>query len=240
MRTSAYLKEPAMLTLTSAKALASQPAPRAFRPQPAGSIEGSTDALELMGASMTFSRNEEIYGESEPADYLYKVVSGAVRAYRVLDDGRRQIAAFYLPGDMFGMEFGDEHRCSAEAVGAVTVRVFKRSAVLALASRDSDVSRQIWEMTARELHRAQDHMLLLIKSAEERLASFLIEMNSRLSARNDVNLPMSRQDIADYLGLTIETVSRMFTQFENASTIGLSSSRRVVLRNRAALNRLTA
>jgi CRP-like cAMP-binding protein len=193
-----------------------------------------------MGVPMSFSRNEEIYGEDEPADYLYKVVSGTVRVYRVLDDGRRQIAAFYSPGDMFGMEFGDEHKCSAEAVGTVTVRVFKRSAVLALASRDAKVSRKIWEMTARELHRAQDHMMLLIKSAQERVASFLLEMNQRSSTRNEVDLPMSRQDIADYLGLTIETVSRTFTQFENAATIGLSSSRQIVLRNRAALVRLQA
>ena len=229
-----------MLTLTATKSFASRTANGAPAPQLVGSSEDPADALSLMGAPMTFSRNEEIYGECEPADYLYKVVSGAVRTYRVLDDGRRQVGAFYLPGDMFGMEFGDEHRCSAEAIGSVTVRVFKRSAVLALAGRDRNVSHQIWEMTARELRRAQDHMLLLIKSAEERLASFLMEMHSRLTARNEVHLPMSRQDIADYLGLTIETVSRMFTQFENEATIGLSGSRRVVLRNRAALDRLTA
>ena len=228
---------PTMLTLTQAKPFASG-SDRAV-PPPAG-LDNSSDALSLMGAPMTFSRNEEIYGESEPADYLYKVVSGAVRTYRVLDDGRRQIIAFHLPGDMFGMEFGDAHRCSAEAIGSVTVRVLKRSAVLALANRDGEVSRQIWEMTARELQRAQDHTLLLIKTAEERLAYFLMEMHSRLSARNEVNLPMARQDIADYLGLTIETVSRMFTQFEHASTIGLSGSRRIVLRDRAALNRLSA
>ena len=227
-----------MLALTSAKPITSQSARCIAPPQMVS--EGPADALSLMGAPMTFTRNEEIFGEGEPADYLYKVVSGTVRCYRVLDDGRRQIAAFHLPGDMFGMELGDEHRCSAEAIGSVTVQVFKRSVVLALADRDGEASRQIWQMTARELQRSQDHMLLLIKSAEERLASFLIEMNSRLSARNEVNLPMSRQDIADYLGLTIETVSRMFTQLENASTIGLSGSRRIVLRDRAALSRLTA
>ena len=90
------------------------------------------DTLDMMGAPMSFSRNEEIYGEAEPADYLYKVVSGAVRMYKVLKDGRRQIGAFYLPGDMFGLEPGnDEHASSAEAISDVTVLVFKRSAVLA-------------------------------------------------------------------------------------------------------------
>ena len=229
-----------MLTLTATRSVEPRFTNGAAASPLAGRIDGSADVLSLMGATMTFSRNEEIYGEGEPADYLYQVVSGAVRTHRVLDDGRRQIVAFYLPGDVFGMEFGDEHRCSAEAIGTVAVRVSKRSAVLALAHRDGDVSRLILEMTARELHRAQDHMLLLIKSAEERLASFLIEMQARLAPRDELNLPMSRQDIADYLGLTIETVSRMFTQFENEATIRLSSSRRVVLRNRAALNRLVA
>jgi CRP-like cAMP-binding protein len=138
------------------------------------------------------------------------------------------------------MEFGDEHKCSAEAVGSVTVRVFKRSAVVALARRDTEVSRQIWEMTARELQRAQDHMMLLIKSAQERVASFLLEMTARTSRCDEVDLPMSRQDIADYLGLTIETVSRTMTQLENTAAIGLSTSRRIVLRDRTALDRLTA
>ena len=229
-----------MLTLTSATSLQARQSSSRSTPRPPVSVDSLADSLDLMGAPMSFSRNEEIYGEGEAADYLYKVVSGAVRVYRVLDDGRRQIAAFYLPGDMFGMEFGDEHKCSAEAVGTVTVRVFKRSAVVALASRDTDVSRQIWEMTARELQRAQDHMMLLIKSAQERVASFLIEMTSRTSGRDQVDLPMSRQDIADYLGLTIETVSRTMTQLENTAAIGLSTSRRIVLRDRTALDRLTA
>ena len=199
------------------------------------------DTLDMMGAPMSFSRNEEIYGEAEPADYLYKVVSGAVRMYRVLNDGRRQIGAFYLPGDMFGLEPGeDQHASSAEAIGDVTVLVFKRSAVFALSARDADVARQLWEMTARELHRANDHMLLLIKSAEERVASFLLEMAGRGSETDAVTLPMSRQDIADFLGLTIETVSRTITHLEHAHAIALPSSRRVALRNRAMLARMTA
>ena len=196
--------------------------------------------LEMMGATMSFSRNEEIYGEGEPADYLYKVASGAVRMYKVLSDGRRQIGAFYLPGDMFGLEFGDAHASSAEAIGDATVLVFKRSAVLALSARDADVARELWEMTARELQRAQGHMLLLIKSAQERVASFLMEMAGRGCESDEVSLPMSRQDIADFLGLTIETVSRTIGQLEHAHAIALPSSRRISLRNRAMLSRLTA
>jgi CRP/FNR family nitrogen fixation transcriptional regulator len=199
-----------------------------------------TGSLEMMGAPMSFGRNEEIYGESEPAEYLYKVVGGAVRAYKVLHDGRRQIGAFYLPGDIFGLEFGDEHSSSAEAISNATVLVFKRTAVLAAAKRDNDVARQLWQMTARELRQVQVHMLLLIKSAQERLVAFLLAMAARTAGAENFELPMSRQDIADYLGLTIETVSRTLTQLEKDAAIAVPSSRRIVLRNRAALNRLNA
>jgi CRP/FNR family nitrogen fixation transcriptional regulator len=196
--------------------------------------------IEIMGAPMSFPRNGEIYGESEPADYLYKIVSGTVRTYKVLTDGRRQIGGFYVPGDIFGLETGEEHSFSAEAITDCKVLVIKRSALVALAGRDHDVARQLWTITGGELRRVQKHIMLLVKSAQQRVASFLLEMAERISADNAVELPMSRQDIADYLGLTIETVSRTLTILENAATIELSSSRRIVLRNRSALSRLNA
>ncbi len=199
-----------------------------------------TGSIELMGAPMQFARNSEIYGENEPADYVYKLVSGTVRTYKILNDGRRQIGAFYLPGDVFGLEVGAAHLFSAEAVSNATVLVVKRSALVNLAQRDGDVARQLWTFTANELHRVQQHMLLLIKSAQERVACFLLEMAERFAAAETIELPMSRQDIADYLGLTIETVSRTLTQLESRATIALPTSRRVVLRNRRALNQLNA
>jgi CRP/FNR family nitrogen fixation transcriptional regulator len=198
------------------------------------------DAIELMGALMPFARNSEIYGENEPADYLYKVVSGTVRTYKVLVDGRRQIGGFHLPGDMFGFESGDEHTFSAEAITDCKILVIKRSAVITLAARDNDVAQQMWALTARELQRVQDHSMVLIKSAQERVASFLLEMAGRAAGGGAVELPMSRQDIADYLGLTIETVSRTLTQLEKTAAIELPTSRRIVLRNRPALSRLNA
>ena len=197
-------------------------------------------AIACMGAPMLFGRNAEIYGESEPADYLYQIVSGTVLTYKVLNDGRRQVGGFYLAGDMFGLETGDEHTFSAEAITECKVLVIKRSALMALAGRDHEVARQLWGVTSRELRRVQDHILLLIKSARERVAAFLLEMAERVPAGNTVELPMSRQDIADYLGLAIETVSRTLTHLENACAIELPASRRIVLRNRSALNRLNA
>jgi len=196
--------------------------------------------LGLMGAPMRFARNTEIYGEEDPAEYLYQVVSGAVRTYRVLDDGRRQISAFYLPGDIFGVEGGDVHISSAEAVCDAQILVAKRSAVMARAEHERDLSRQLWTLTVRELQRIQEHSMLLIKSAEERVAGFLLEMARRNPAGAAIDLPMCRQDIADYLGLTIETVSRTFTQLVQSGTIALEKSRRILFRNRAALDRLNA
>jgi CRP/FNR family transcriptional regulator, nitrogen fixation regulation protein len=213
---------------------------RAVRKDISVAPDEAASSIELMGALMSFSRNAEVYGESEPSDYLYKVVSGAVRSYKILLDGRRQIGAFYLPGDIFGLETGEEHALSAEAVTLSKILVIKRAAVVSLAGRDIETAHQLWTLTARELRRVQTHLLLLNKTAPERVASFLLEMAERVEAKGEVELAMSRQDIADYLGLTIETVSRMLTQFEHASAIALPTPKRIVLLNRTVLERLVA
>jgi CRP/FNR family transcriptional regulator, nitrogen fixation regulation protein len=229
-----------MLTQTMINRGTSHQQSRVAQSVPSLSSRALAGQIELMGATMPFARNAEIYGENERADYLYKVLSGSVRTYKVLNDGRRQIGAFYLPGDIFGLEVGDEHTFSAEAIADCKVLVIKRSALVALAARDSSVARQLWATTAGELQRAQEHIMLLIKTAQERVAGFLLEMSKRVPSANEVDLPMSRQDIADYLGLTIETVSRTLTQLENAAAIAVPTSRRIVLRNRSALSRLNS
>jgi len=221
----------------AAKALApiSVPSDRRVAPAATHVLFGSP---ELTGITMTYDRNGEIYGEGEAADYVYKVISGAVRTYKVLNDGRRQINAFYLPGDCFGLELGDEHTWSSEAIVGSTIAMVKRSAVLSASKRDGEVARQLWSVTAGQLDEARNHALLLIKSAQERVAAFLLEMSRRLAHSDSVKLPMGRQDIADYLGLTIETVSRTFTQLESSRTIELLTSRVIALRNRSVLSRL--
>src|SRR3989442_606819 len=140
------------------------------------------DSIELMGARMSYARNTEIYGEGEPADYLYKVMSGAVRVSKLLDDGRRQVTAFHLAGEIFGLELGKEHRFSAEAISESSILVVKRSAVLALAGRDGEVARQLWTLTADALQRVQDHMLVLgCMNARERVANFLLQLAKSVS-----------------------------------------------------------
>jgi CRP/FNR family transcriptional regulator, nitrogen fixation regulation protein len=210
-------------------------------PSQSHSAERSALAQAMMGAVMSFPRNSEIFGENEPAEYVYRVISGSVRTYKILSDGRRQVSGFYLPGDIFGLEFADEYTFSAEAIADAKVVVVKRSAITALAGRDSAIGRELLVLTGRELRRVQDRVLLLVKSAQERVASFLLEMAERASGGgNTVELPMSRQDIGDYLGLTVETVSRTLTALENAAAIEVLTSRRIVLRNRSALSRLKA
>ena len=132
----------------------------------------------------------------------------------------------------------DRHQLRITDDLAPVVLVVRRSTLLRIAERNHEIARELWSLTARELNRTQAHVLLLIQSAQERLAAFLLEMAERLAGKGTVELPMSRQDIADYLGLTIETVSRTLTQFAEASTIQLLASRRIVLCNRSALSRL--
>lgn len=208
--------------------------PAAGKPTDAAGAHLS-ETMRLMGATMSFARNSEIFGEDEPADYLYKVVNGCVRTYRILSDGRRQITGFYLPGEVFGLAFGADHTESAEAIADSKVVVLKRRALDAVADRDAAITRELFALTGRELRRVQDRTLLLIESAQERVVGFLLEMAERLAAERTYELPMSRQDIADYLGLTIETVSRTLTALEGAAAIEVGGSRRIVLRNRAAL-----
>jgi CRP/FNR family transcriptional regulator, nitrogen fixation regulation protein len=226
------------MTSANSERYAAAPASHFDTVKPGNSLN---EAFMMIGAAVRFERNTEVYSEEEPAEYFYLVVSGAARTYKLLSDGRRQIGAFHLPGDVFGLEAGQNHRFSAEAIATSVIRIVKRSAIIALAARDHELATELWARTANDLQLAQDHMLLLgRKNAEERVASFLLQMADRASAERTVDLPMSRQDIADYLGLTIETVSRTFTQLEGKAAIELPSSRRVCLCNRAALQRLNA
>jgi CRP/FNR family nitrogen fixation transcriptional regulator len=219
------------------------PAPRAHAPRAVVcKQENSFSAsLELMGTKFPYVRNEEIYGQGESSEYLYKIISGSVRTYKLLDDGRRQIGAFYLPGDVFGLESGAEHRFSAEAISDAVVIAVKRSTLNALSQSDPVIARELWQITARELDHVHDLMVLLGRSnARERVAAFLMKMAKDTHSAVEIELPMSRQDIADYLGLTIETISRTLSCMERDAIIALPSSRKILLRNRVALRKLNS
>ncbi len=194
------------------------PAPDQF-----GAITGHAG---LVATEFTYKKDEEIYGEDEPSEYVYQVISGAVRSYKLLSDGRRQIGTFHLPGDVFGLESGAVHRLAAEAIIDTTVRLVKRRSLEQAAGVDGH---------------AEDHMLLLgRKTAMERVATFLLEMDRRLAVAGMMALPMCRRDIGDYLGLTLETVSRALSQLHAQGVLGFSGARQIVLRNRQRLRNMDA
>jgi CRP/FNR family nitrogen fixation transcriptional regulator len=188
-----------------------------------------------------YSRGAEIFGEAEPAEYVYQVVEGAVRGYKLLSDGRRQIGAFHLVGDIFGLENGPVHRFTADAIVDTTVRLAKRVSLEHVAATDALVARDLLHMTTSNLQHAEDHMLLLgRKTSLERVAAFLLEMDRRLTAAGVMALPMSRRDIADYLGLTLETVSRALSCLHEKGILGFlgQTQRQIVLLDRPELAKL--
>jgi CRP/FNR family nitrogen fixation transcriptional regulator len=205
-------------------------------------VRKSGDATATpVGLVHSYAKDQEIFAEGGRAALVYKVLSGVVRTSKLLSDGRRQIDAFHLAGDIFGLEAGDEYRFCAEAVGDCVVIAYRRSNLGALTGSDAQFAQEMTMGMMRSLVRAQNHMLLLgRKSALEKIATFLLDMAERTAHGDALDLPMSRTDIADHLGLTIETVSRSFTQLECQGLIGLPSARRVVLSNKVALERLKA
>ena len=201
--------------------------------------QGIAEVMQRLGLKMNFAKDEEIFAQDEEADLVYLVVSGLLRTTRLLSDGRRQVGAFYYPGDLVGLESGPLHRFSAEAVGDSTVLVVRRSALKTF-SGDEALNRAIWEATRRELERAQDHLLVLgRKTACEKVATFLMSLAQRARAER-VAMPMSRQDMADYLGLTIETVSRMLTQLQGQSVVEFDGCRRFKVKRWDALEEMAA
>jgi CRP/FNR family transcriptional regulator, nitrogen fixation regulation protein len=185
-----------------------------------------------------FSRNAAIYREGDLVGPLYKVMRGVVRTCRLKADGRRQIGAFYFPGEVFGLEIEATHVLSAEAVIDSQILTVKHVA-FPFDRCDFEEASQTWELMCHELKRTRDHTLLLGKTAYERVVSFLLEIAERSPCHDRVELAMSRQDIADHLGITIETVSRMLTQLESEEAIAIPEPRQIVLRKPATLRRLT-
>jgi CRP/FNR family transcriptional regulator, nitrogen fixation regulation protein len=187
----------------------------------------------LLPAATTIQvhRGGDIIAQGDEAEYCFQVVGGCVRTVRLLEDGRRQVGEFLLSGDVFGWEMAGEHEFAAEAVTAVTLRRFRLSVIEERADKDRDFAYHMRRYTAGQVRAARSRLVLLgRKTAPERIASFLLEMYERLSRPNTIafELPMSRADMADYLGLTIETVSRGLTELRRRGTIAVERSRIVI------------
>jgi CRP/FNR family transcriptional regulator, nitrogen fixation regulation protein len=190
-----------------------------------------------------YHREAEIFGEEELAEYVYQIIDGAARTYKLLPDGRRQINSFHLPGDLFGLENGATHRFTAEAVVETNVRITRRRSLLDTAANCKAGATNLLSLVTRNLQHAENHMLLLgRKTALEKVAAFLLEMDERQARPNVMLLPMTRRDIADYLGLTIETVSRALSTLraENILRFEGQTQREVVLLDRGGLEKFDA
>lgn len=196
-------------------------------------------AIERLGSKMSFGRECEIYAQDDAVERLFRVVSGVVRTSRVTADGRRQVGDFYYAGDIFGLEPGPDHRFGAEALTDCEIQVVRTASVRAFAG-DAEVDKAVLEATRCEMERLQEHVLLLgRKGARERVAGFLMGL-AQHNPKGHVDLPMGRQDMADYLGLTIETVSRMLTQLQGDNIVEFPSTRRFQVCSWEALEDLAA
>jgi CRP/FNR family nitrogen fixation transcriptional regulator len=206
---------------------------------------GTVDAFGLTEGrtfwnDFRYRRGSEIFGEAEPADRLYQVRSGAVRTFKLLADGRRQIGDFHLTGDIFGVESGQAYRFTAEAIVNTRVGIARRETVFSQ-EENTLPGEDVLKLVAKNLEHAENHVLLLGRqNALEKIAFFLMEMDRRLRSPELLMLPMSRRDIADYLGLTHETVSRSLSLLRREGILAFSgkSQRQIVLHDRSRLVQL--
>ena len=201
------------------------------------------DPLELLaGCGMTISlpRDRELYAQGDRAEFCYRIISGCVRTLKLMEDGRRQVGGFLFAGDCLGFDALDTHDFAAQAVTDVMLRRYRRREIETLTDRHTSLARVLRAMAARELRDAYDRILLLgRKTASERIATFLLEMTARQGGGPKVALPMSRTDIADHLGLTVETVCRMMTHLRREGTVAIEPGH-VELRCLAALQHMAA
>jgi CRP/FNR family transcriptional regulator, nitrogen fixation regulation protein len=205
-------------------------------PVPVDALDPVIHSFELLANEARYEKDEEIFGEGSLADHVYQVIGGAVRSYKLLADGRCQITAFHLPGDVFGMDCSATRRMTADAIVESTIRVVRRRSLEQAAATDPCIGRSLWAMASRSLEHAEEHLLLLgRKTAVERVAAFLLEMDRRLSGTGMLPLPMYRRDIGDYLGLTLETVSRALSLFHDQGILEFSGARHIILKNRPLL-----
>lgn len=188
-----------------------------------------------------FAPGEYLFRQGDAVHLVYRVLSGTVASYRLLSDGRRQVTGFHLPGDFVGLEAGVEHATSAEALCRVDALAMERGELANRAITDSGLARALWQVTIRSFQRSERHALILARQgATERVAAFLLEFAERMNRPEVIDLPMTRQDIADHLGLTIHTVSRTLSQLQAQELVEARSSRQVRLLQRQRLEWLCA
>jgi CRP/FNR family transcriptional regulator len=197
--------------------------------------------LTALAGGRRIDTGQTLFQEGDAAEEVFSLTDGMLKLYKLMSDGRRQIVGFLVPGDFLGLAFGQSYVYSAEAVMPTSVCRFRRHQFLGLLEDYPAMEKEILGRTSTELAAAQEQMLLLgRKTARERVASFIVALARRrkIERNGTLPLPMSRADIADYLGLTIETVSRTFTLFRKEGLIGLPDKHVVEIRRRAELEQV--
>jgi CRP-like cAMP-binding protein len=200
------------------------------------------DLLEQFGTTISVDRDREIHGQGDPATYCYRILSGCVRVVNLMEDGRRQVSEFLLAGDLLGFDSLETQDFAAEAVSDVVLRRYPRHMVDALADGNVALARRLRGLTSVSLRLAHARMVLLgRKTATERIATFLLEMAERLPQRcaGLLELPMSRADMADHLGLTIETVCRVLAHLRRDGTLAIDRGS-VEIRNQRSLQQMAS
>ena len=193
----------------------------------------------LRRGPIRYSRDQTIVIEGEASEYIFLVISGVIRSFRSFQNGTRTIVSFYLPTEFFGLTNHPTHLLTAEAATDANILFFKRSALVSVAKRESRIANFLLTTTLTELQRTQEYSLLISRDAKGRVASFLIDLSKRIRMQAYLDLPMSHQDIADHLGMTIETLSRVITQMENSGLIVRGRSHHdLILNDREALARM--
>ena len=203
-----------------------------------GQKSAERNVLSVRRGPIRYRRNSTIVCEGDPADYVFMVVDGIVRRCKTFQDGTRAIVAFHTSAELFGWTDELTHALSIEAATDALVLYFKRNLLMSMASRDHKVANFLLEAATNELRCIQVHSLRINQSAKCRVAGFLLDLSARMGKSAEVDLPMSHQDVADHLGLSIETVSRTITELGRACLIERASARVISLTNRAALRRL--
>ncbi|MEJ6790880.1 helix-turn-helix domain-containing protein [Brevundimonas sp. BR2-1] len=188
-----------------------------------------------------FAPGEQLFRQGDPVRLVYRVLKGAAVSYRLFSDGRRQVTGFHLPGDFVGLEAGVEHATTAEALSTVHASAIERAELAERAATDIGLARALWQVTVRAVQRSEDHALILARQgATERVVAFLLEFAGRLGHPEFIDLPMTRQDIADHVGLTIHTVSRTLSQLQADGLIEARSTRHVRLLQRGRMESICA
>ncbi|MCC7271665.1 MAG: helix-turn-helix domain-containing protein [Alphaproteobacteria bacterium] len=230
----------ATAVVTSRPPMKAAALPIARVPKPSGTVHSPHDVLRTIqpvGVVSSYDRGQGIFREGDGATHWYEVVSGVARTCKLLADGRRQIGEFLLPGDVFGFEVGDTHTIDVEAISPAAITRFSRARVRLLVECEAGLATQLQQLAFETVSKAHARLLVLARqTAQERVVSFILEMARRLAPHDDtILLPMTRQDIADYLCLTIETVCRTMSDLKRERLIRVPSPQHLVLVDRDSL-----